>query len=254
MKPKVLIADEEAMFCEATAYILNGAGFETFKAGDAEQLLALARETSPDLVLLSETLPCCANPSSDALGACASFLRPCCELRENSGSQQGLILMWGTNPQAKYRIAALKCGADDYLVKPFGMRELVARLHRLLRRAGAPPVLSESKQLRAGALLLDAETRQVWIEEQGAAREIKLRPKEFDLLHFLMAHQGQIVAYDTLMERVWGRPFRNIEADKNLIGVYLLQLRRKLGDDAASPRFIHSVIGKGCILKVETQS
>ncbi len=82
------------MLCEAIAYILGGAGFETFNVGNAEQLLAPARDTSPQLVLLSETLPCCANPQSAAPGACRSRLRPCCELRENvTGTTRGSILM-----------------------------------------------------------------------------------------------------------------------------------------------------------------
>lgn len=255
MKPIVLIADEEPMFCEAISYILGGAGFEPYKVGDTEQLLSVAREKSPQLVLLSETLPNGGNPQTTSRSRKTSPSRPCCLLREDAGAMlRGAILMWGTDPRPQNRIAALNCGADDYLIKPFGMRELVARANRLVRRSGAAPVLLLNETLRAGALQLDAGARRVWLDGLDAANEIKLTPTEFDLLHFLMAYQGQVVTRETLLERMWGRPGPYSNSDRTLVDVYVGHLRRKLDDDVQNPRFIVSLLGKGFTLRNGTDS
>lgn len=237
MKPKVLIADEEAMLCEAIAYILHGAGLEPFKAMTGEAALQIMQDEKPQIILLSATLPCCINPST-----CAEK-RLCCTLQQNAGSS---LLMWSTDPHPDEKTSFLECGADDCLVKPFGMRELVARVHALLRRAQSAPALMTKDEVTASGIRLSVARREAWIEEDNGPRLLPLSRIEFNLLHFLMAHRDRVVSRDLLLERVWGVPPEKSTGDRSTVNVHLMSLRRKLGDtDTRNPRYIVTVMRSG---------
>ena len=136
------------------------------------------------------------------------------------------------------RVLGLELGADDYVVKPFSPRELVARVKTVLRRVSAGPSESSGQTLRFGALTINPQTRVVMLDGQ----EANLTAKEFDLLHFLASHLGQVFPRDQLMDRVWDYTYA---ADSSTVTVHIRRLREKIEADAMKPRHLKTVWGVG---------
>src|SRR5579872_2484233 len=181
----VLVVDDETPIVEAVAYNLRKEGFQTATAGDAEQCLQAARASQPDLIILDVMLP-----SGSGFDVCRT-------LRKTSDVP---IIMLTARADETDRVVGLELGADDYLVKPFSMRELIARVKSILRRAGTNVEAPTDRILRDADLVVDPGRFEARVREN----RVELSPKEFDLLRFLMSHAGQVFTRQALLDRVWG--------------------------------------------------
>ncbi len=238
--PNVLIVDDERMLVETISYNLQKAGFDTIAAFDGESALKQVREHKPDLIVLDVMLPK------------ISGWEVCRALRHDPELQTSApVLMLTARGEESDKVIGLELGADDYLVKPFGMRELVARVRALLRRAAPQenPPEGQSQTLRAGFIEMDMARHEVRLrnEESGAISEVKLSLKEFDLLRVLLSSAGKTVARETLLERVWGEDFYG---DERTLDVHIRWLREKLEPLPSQPQHILTVRGVGYKFKV----
>jgi two-component system, OmpR family, response regulator RegX3 len=229
MAVRILIVEDEKSIAEPFARLLRREGFETTVAGTAAEALTAARDTEPDLVLLDLALP-----DGDGRDVCRV-------LRAERDVPVIMVTARGTETD---RIVGLEIGADDYVVKPFSGAEVIARIRAVLRRAGrggtdggAPPP-PPPDPLRFGELEVDLAARTATL----SGGELELSRKEFDLLAELARHAGRVVTREDLMARVWDE---NWFGSTKTLDVHMGWLRRKLGDAAADPRFIHTVRGVG---------
>jgi two-component system, OmpR family, response regulator RegX3 len=220
-KRTILLVEDEVSITEPLAEALRSEGFETQVAGTVAEALELAKR-DPDLVLLDLMLP-------DGSG-----FDVCRELRKRS--QVPIIMLTARGEEAD-RVVGLELGADDYVVKPFSAREVVARIRAVLRRADAPEPADEVT-LEVGDLRLDPARHEV--THQGETLE--LSRKEFELLHLLMRNAGSVVTRERLIDEVWDP---NWFGSTKTLDVHVSGLRRKLGDDPAKPRYLHTLRGVG---------
>jgi len=219
--PRILLVEDEASIAEPFAKLLAREGFEPTVARTAAEALELARATDPDLVLLDLMLP-----DGDGRDV-ARTLR--------AGSDLPIIMVTARGTETD-RIVGLEIGADDYVVKPFSGAEVIARIRAVLRRAqreDPPP-----PTIRIKGLEVDLAARVATLD--GAP--LDLSRKEFDLLAELIRHAGAVVTREDLMSRVWDE---NWFGSTKTLDVHMGWLRRKLGDDAAQPRYVHTVRGVG---------
>jgi two-component system response regulator RegX3 len=220
-KRTILLVEDEVSITEPLAEALRNEGFETQVAGTVAAAIELARR-EPDLVLLDLMLP-------DGSG-----FDVCRELRKRS--QVPIIMLTARGEEAD-RVVGLELGADDYVVKPFSAREVVARIRAVLRRADAPEP-AEEVALEVGALRLDPARHKV----VHRGETLELSRKEFELLHLLMRNAGSVVTRERLIDEVWDP---NWFGSTKTLDVHVSGLRRKLGDDPAEPRYLHTVRGVG---------
>jgi two-component system response regulator RegX3 len=217
----ILLVEDETSITEPLAEALRSEGFDTEVAGTVAQALELARR-DPDLVLLDVMLP-------DGSG-----LDVCRELRSRS---QVPIIMLTARGEESDRIVGLELGADDYVVKPFSAREVVARIRAVLRRADAPEP-TEDRPIEIGGLRLDPSRREALLVGEA----LELSRKEFDLLHLLMRNAGSVVSRERLIDEVWDP---NWFGSTKTLDVHVSGIRRKLSDDPSRPRYLHTVRGVG---------
>jgi two-component system response regulator RegX3 len=222
-KRSVLLVEDEQSIVEPLAAALAREGFETSVAASAAEALDLAGRMSPDVVLLDLMLP-------DGSG-----YDVCRELRRSS--KVPIIMLTARGEEAD-RIVGLELGADDYVVKPFSARELVARMRAVLRRTEDEPAREPDGELQAGPIMVDPARRQATVE----GRALELSRKEFDLLELLAREAGRVVTRERLIEEVWDTTWFG---STKTLDVHVSALRRKLGDDPASPRYLHTVRGVG---------
>ncbi len=224
-KARILLIEDEVDISEPLAVLLGREGFSVAVAGTAEGGLAAFRREPPDAVLLDVMLP-------DGDGRDV--------LREIRRSSQTPVLMVTARDQPVDKVVGLELGADDYVVKPFDTAELVARIRAVLRRAPdrVRPSETTTTVLRLGELEMTLSTRTVTL----AGRPVDLALKEFEVLRMLLERPGTVVRRGELMDEVWDRNW--FGSDKTL-DVHISSLRKKLGDDSASPRYIHTVRGVG---------
>jgi DNA-binding response OmpR family regulator len=221
-----LVVDDEPDLVGLVAAYLEREQFAVVAAADGEQAVALAREVEPDVIVLDLMLP-----RLDGVEAC----------RRIRGFSDAYIIMLTAKGEEVDKLVGLSVGADDYLVKPFSPRELVARVHALLRRprTAAAPTDGEAEPLRRfGDLAIDPVAREV---RRGDA-PVELTRLEFDLLDALSERPRLAFARAQLIDRVWGADW---VGDEHLVDVHVAKLRRKLGDDANEPRYILTVRGVG---------
>jgi DNA-binding response OmpR family regulator len=220
----VLVVEDEPTLASTLSYNLRKNGFNVLSASDGVAGLQEARRAMPDVIVLDLMLP-----KMDGLEVCR-------RLRADSDVP---ILILTAKSEEFDKVVGLEVGADDYLTKPFGMRELMARLRALLRRSAARRGDSDDgTRISTGDLELDARGRSV--KRKGI--EIQLKPKEFDLLHFLARNPGQVFTREQLLERVWGYEFFG---GSRTVDVHIRWLREKLEDEPAQPRHILTVRGVG---------
>jgi DNA-binding response OmpR family regulator len=217
----VLVVDDEPAILVALERALRLEGFAVRTAATGEQALTAALGEPPAAIVLDVVLPDHDGRDVAARLRAAGLDTPICIL--------------SARDQVADRVAGLQAGADDYLVKPFAIEELVARLHALLRR-GAPA--AAGSVLAAGDLRLDPERRLA----SRAGAELDLTRREFDLLEAFLRHRGLVLSRRQLLEQVWGYDW---EADGNVVDVFVGYLRRKLGE----PRVIQTVRGIGFVLR-----
>jgi len=235
MNQKVLIVDDERMLAETIEYNLQKAGFETVCAYDGEEALKIYKKESPQIVVLDLMLPR------------LSGWEVCRNLHQQNG-QTPVILMLTARGEESDKVIGLEMGADDYMVKPFGMRELVARVKALSRRL----VDNDDEQIRSeetitiGPISLNPEEHEVYLSNSKKQQEVKLSNKEFELLRVLMSRPGKAFAREVLLEQVWGDDFYG---DQRTLDVHIRWLREKLENDPSNPEHILTVRGVGYKIK-----
>jgi DNA-binding response OmpR family regulator len=218
---KILIVEDEPTLLATLRYNLEREGYAVSTAADGEQALALARGERPHLIMLDVMLP-----KMDGFEVCR-ILR-----RETAAP----ILMLTAKTEEVDKVVGLELGADDYVTKPFSMRELLARVRALLRRAERSPDGGES--LTTGDLLVDLAKRQV--SRAGVA--LPLKPKEYELLAFLTRNRGRAFTRDQLLNQVWGYDFAG---DSRTVDVHVRWLREKIEDEPSKPTRLITVRGTG---------
>jgi DNA-binding response OmpR family regulator len=228
-RSRVLVVEDDRTMADVVKYNLAKEGYDVSIACDGAQALELARSTSPDLVLLDIMLPVL-----DGLEVCRI-------LRQEMTVP---IIMMTAKTEEIDRIVGLEVGADDYVMKPFSMRELVARVRAILRRTRMIRQEVEiSKEMprarvKSGDLEIDFSSHQVFYKRAS----IDLSPKEFDLLGYLVANRGIAFTRDQLLEKVWGY---NYVGDTRTVDVHVGTLRRKIEDNPSQPKRLLTVRGIG---------
>jgi two-component system response regulator MtrA len=219
MKGRVLIVDDDTALAEMLGIVLRGEGFEPVFCGDGDKALAAFRESRPDLVLLDLMLP-----GRDGIDVCR-------QIRAESGTP---IVMLTAKTDTIDVVVGLESGADDYVVKPFKPKELVARIRARLRRADDPA----PETLKIGDLVIDVAGHSV----KRDGEPIALTPLEFDLLVALARKPWQVFSREVLLEQVWG--YRHA-ADTRLVNVHVQRLRSKIERDPERPEIVVTVRGVG---------
>ena len=240
MGNKILVVDDEAVLLETIVYNLEQAGYQVLTAADGASALEAAHREKPDLIILDLMLPV------------IDGLEVCRRLRREDEMSNTLILMLTAKSEEIDKVVGLEVGADDYVTKPFGRHELLARVRALLRRLGktsaatseeaAPketaPEIRRPRTLEIGPVRIDLDGRQVFCRGQ----EIELQPKQFELLKYLMQNRGTVLTRDQLLQNVWGYDY---VGDTRTVDVHIRWLREKLEEDPANPRLIQTVRGVG---------
>ncbi|HSB40093.1 MAG TPA: response regulator [Gaiellaceae bacterium] len=218
-KPLVLVVDDEPQILRALQTSLRGAGYEVATAVTAGEALTAAAVRPPDAVILDLVLP-------DGRGTDV-----CRELRTWSSAPVLVLSVVGDEAE---KVAALDAGADDYVQKPFGIDELLARLRALLRRAGP----ASGPVLEIGELQIDLDKQLVTV----AGRRVQLTPNEFELLRVLAQNEGKLMTHPALLREVWGPAYGT---ESHYLHVYVSQLRQKLEADPSRPRYLLTEAGAG---------
>jgi two-component system KDP operon response regulator KdpE len=216
LQGKVLIVDDEPSIRRALRITFGTLGFDIAEAVTGEQALPLLRAARFDVVLLDINMP--------GMGG----IEACREIRRQFPRLAVLMLTIRDNEDDK--VEALEAGADDYVVKPFPIRELVARVRAAVRRSHTPAE-SENSAITIGDITLDPIRRLV----QKGDQTVHLTPKEFDLLHYLMKHAGRPMMHARLLSAVWGPEYGN---ELEYLRTFIRQLRKKLEEDAAHPKYL----------------
>ncbi len=213
LKEKILVVEDEKDLVRLIRYNLEKEKFRIISAGDAETGLVMARKAKPDLIILDIMLP-----KMDGL----DFLR---SLRKES--QVPVVLLTAKRSELD-RILGLKLGADDYIVKPFSVGELHARVEALLRRVNQPANAGgDAKPVAIGALEVDFERHEIRVKGKRA----ELTPKEFELLKLLIEANGKVLSRDQLLERIWGHG-KDMEIDTRTVDQHIARLRHKLKSES----------------------
>ena len=230
MSEKVLIVEDEPVLLETLAYNLTRQGYTVETATDGQTALDVARQSLPDLIVLDIMLP-----GLDGFEVCRV-------LRQEMNTP---ILMLTARDDEIDRVIGLELGADDYITKPFSMRELIARVKAHLRRVRlirqeteSQPEAVSNEILRFGNLVLDLTRREVLLE----GKPLALKPKEFDLLLFLAQRKGQALSRERILEHVWGW---NYVGGSRTVDVHIRWLRAKIEADPTNPARIITVRGAG---------
>ena len=228
MTQRILVVEDEPAVTDLLAYNLRKAHYEVLTAADGMTALHLARESNPDLILLDLMIP-----EVDGLDVCR-------ELRKSSGVP---IIMVTARGEEIDRVVGLEIGADDYVTKPFSVRELMARIKAVLRRAENGSGKDDSTILSGpGNLLMDVERRAVSV----GTLSIELTRLEFDLLHRLLVNSGRVLTRERLLEQAWGYDF---VGDTRAVDSAIKRLRAKLREASPDADCIESVRGLGYRIK-----
>ncbi len=228
MAKKVLIVDDEKNIVDIIAFNLKREGYEVIKAFNGEEGVEKTFSEEPDLILLDIMMP-----KLDGYEACK-------KIREKKNTP---IIMLTARAEEVDKVLGLELGADDYVTKPFGVRELMARVKANLRKVSVreeekQPASSGENELKLGELTINAERYEV--RKRGQVLELTLR--EFELLRFLATQKGQIFSRETLLEKVWGYEYFG---DVRTVDVTVRRLREKLEDDPGKPVYILTKRGIG---------
>ena len=231
MAEKILVVDDEISLQETLAYNLKKQGYQVETTGTGTEALELAREIKPDLIILDVMLP-----GLDGFEVCRILRR----------EMTTPILMLTARDDEIDRVVGLEVGADDYLAKPFSMRELIARVKAMLRRVRlVREEISQAEMIKPKAqimefdnLRIDMTRREITVD----AEVVAFKPKEYELLTFFGQYQGQVLSREFILERVWGWDFIG---DSRTVDVHVRWLREKIETDPANPQRIITVRGAG---------
>lgn len=219
--PKLLLIEDEAALRRFLMPTLSAQGYQVIQAGGAQEGLSLARSHNPDLVLLDLGLP-----DGDGLEVLAQI---------RTWSRMPVLVISARHREPE-KVKALDLGADDYLTKPFGAAELLARIRVALRHQARTP--AQDSIFEARGLRMDLERREVSVDGQS----VKLTPLEYRLLEALVRRAGRVATHPQLLTEVWGP---GAEGQTHYLRIYMAQLRKKLEPDPNRPRFLHTESGVG---------
>lgn len=223
----MLVVEDDRNLLAALRYNLAAEGYSVETAQDGAQALKMARENPSDLILLDLMLPI-----MGGLDVCRALRR--------EGNIVPVLMLTARDSEVD-RVVGLEVGADDYVTKPFSVRELLARVSALLRRVEMLKVTAieeRPKKIAAGALEIDIDGRTVRL----SGREIPMRPREFDVLAYMAARPGRVLTREQLLEEVWGFDYAG---DTRTVDVHMRWLRMKIEEDPANPRRLQTVRGVG---------
>jgi len=215
-KPRILVVDDEPQLTRVLRTGLTSRGFEVRAAADGLAGFEVFSDWHPDLIITDLAMP-----NMDGLELCR---------RVRTTSQVPIIIL-SAKGEEKTKVEALDIGADDFVTKPFGMDELLARVRASLRRANAAPTNDAAQTLESGDFHVDLDSRAVIVR----GSEVHLTPKEFDLLTYFLKHPGKVLTHRTLLAALWGG---NYVEQNEYLRVFVGNLRKKIETDAASPRYI----------------
>ena len=226
MGKKILVIDDDATFLRMVEQVLIQKGYEVLTAGSGQEGLRLLFENKPDLALLDVVMP-----RMDGWQTCN---------RIRDISDIPIIMLTGEQSAEEDVVRGLDRGADDYIIKPVGNRELVARVRAVLRRAELPPSLNAGRGITYsdGCLTVNIAERKVMVDE----KQIKLTPKEFRLFALLLENANRILSHKQLLEKVWGWEYTG---DVDYVRIYISHLRQKIEPTPAKPRYIVTEPGVG---------
>ena len=227
----ILVVDDEEDIVKLITFHLTKEGYIVESASSGTEALEYAFKSPPDLVILDIMLP-----EIDGLEVCR-------RLRGNAGTAAIPVLMLSARKEELDKVLGLELGADDYMVKPFSVRELVARVRAMLRRLDSKPAVSVAKDdgeviLVHGSIMLYPEQHRVTVDGQPR----NLTHKEFLLLQLLIANAGKVLTRELLLDKVWDY---EVEVDTRTVDVHIRYLRQKIENDPANPRYIETVRGVG---------
>ena len=225
MLKKILVVDDEPVQVRLVEQVLSGKGYNVIKAASGEEAIRLTYESKPDLVILDVMMP-----GIDGWQTCRC-------IRETSDVP--VIMFTGKRNSEDDVVRGLECGADEYLSKPVGNRELLARVRAALRRAGLPSGQGRKKVIFSNEYLtVDVNERKVTVKGE----RLKLTPREFHLLALLVENAGRIMSHQQMLENVWGWEYID---DVDYVRIYISHLRQKIEADPSQPRYIITEPGVG---------
>ncbi len=227
MARTILVVDDETTLRETLVEALESEGYRAIPAGDGREALARFREDRPDLVLLDLMLPE------------LSGVEVCRILRAESAVP---IIMLTAKDSELDKVVGLELGADDYVTKPFSLRELTARIRAIFRRAEAAAIADALPLVDLGRVQVDLAGHRLLRDGET----LPLKPKAFELLAFLLRHPGQVFTRDQLLEHVWGYDYAG---ESRTVDVHVHWLRSELEEDPGAPRFLHTVRGVGYVFR-----
>ncbi len=231
MTQKILLIEDEMAISESVAYMLQTEGYEVLTAEDGITGLELARDKSPDLIILDLMLPR------------LSGIEICQTLRQESNVP---IIMLTAKTDEVDRIVGLELGADDYVTKPFSLRELVARVKAVLRRPRNTDQEFNGTKLKAGSFVVDLLRRQVIVFD----RQVHLPLKQFELLCTMLEHKDEVLTREYLLQTIWNS---DATFDTGTLDVHIRWLREKIERDPSNPKHIRTVRGVGYKFVSETK-
>ena len=220
---KILIIEDEENILEAVKYTLTQEGYDVFTSVDGEDGLEKAQEIKPDLVLLDVMLP-----KMDGFEVCR-ILRKDLEMP---------VFMISAKAEEIDRVVGLEMGADDYITKPFSMRELVVRVRNSLRRAALNPQVDELEILKFGELEIHLTSHMAMV----SGEEVSMKPKEFDLLYLLASHKGRAFTRDQILQRLWDDEYIG---DVRTVDVHVRWIREKIEVNPSRPKKLVTIRGVG---------
>ena len=223
----VLVVEDEDAIAEAVRARLHSEGYQVLVASDGPEAIRVHAERRPDLVVLDLMLP-----GMDGLEVCQRIQR----------DGWTPVLMLTARTEEADKVAGFAVGADDYLTKPFSLRELAARVQAILRRRERIEGSTDEASIQRPGLVVDVRRRRVEVDGE----EVQLTPLEFEILRVLAREPGMVLSRDQLMDRIWG--YRD-HAGGRVVDSHVARLRRKLGEDGNDPRFIRTVHGVGYAFK-----
>ena len=221
---KILVVDDEEHIAELISYNLTSNGYKVVIANNGIDAIKLAIEEKPNLILLDLMIP-----GKDGYDVCK-------DVRSNSEIRNTPIIMLTAKSEEVDKILGLELGADDYITKPFSVRELLARVKAVLRRFSI--VEPESDVLTFGDLVADFDKREILVKD----KKLDLTLKEFELLEILIRNKGKILTRDTLLDKIWGYEYIG---ETRTVDVHIRYLRKKIEADDKNPKFIETIRGVG---------
>jgi two-component system alkaline phosphatase synthesis response regulator PhoP len=231
MKKKILVVDDEESLVRLITYNLNKEGYTTISAYDGTTAIETVRRENPDLVILDLMLP-----GMDGLDVCRQM--------RSEHIYTPIIILTAKDEEID-KVVGLELGADDYVTKPFSVRELLARIKAVLRRQQDLPENDLPTIRTVGNFTIKTESYEIFMDD----KRLDLTLKEYELLEILLNNQGRVLKRDYLLEALWGY---SVEANTRVLDVHISKLREKIGDNTREPNYIKTVRGLGYKFEVKT--